>query len=93
MELLNMLLARQLGEAPGYAPINDPKVPTDHGRMLLTLFHRIIDFLRIIKLLYTHTWMQAIRGSTSMSKGVDAAHESSTGEHRSAITSVNAARK
>ena len=55
MELLNMMLARQLGEAPGYAPINDPKVPTDHGRMLLTLFHRIIDFLRIIKLLYTHT--------------------------------------
>ena len=54
-----MMLARQLGKAPGYAPINDPKVPTDHGRMLLTLFHRIIDFLRIIKLLYTHTWQVA----------------------------------
>ena len=36
--------------------LNDPKVPTDHGRMLLPLFHRIIDFLRIIKLLYAHTW-------------------------------------
>ena len=66
MELLNMMLARQLGEAPGYAPINDPKVPTDHGRMLLTLFHRIIDFLRIIKLLYAHTCFTRVCASPRM---------------------------
>ena len=33
----------------------DPKVTTDHGRMLLPLFHRKYIFLRIIKLLYAHT--------------------------------------